>query len=64
MTTTQTTRTRKPRITHVECTTSSGWRWLKGNVRGATQLPDGRFQVSNESDWSMSLQAAGGREVK
>lgn len=54
---------RKPRITHVECTTPSGWRWLKIHARGATLTAEGSFVVYDESEWSQCLAAAGGKEV-
>jgi hypothetical protein len=53
---------RVPRVVHVECATAEGYRWLKRTVRGATLTPDG-FSVTDESEWSESLRAAGGREV-
>jgi hypothetical protein len=54
---------RRFRIVHVECATPEGWRWLKRSVRGAVQEQDGRFRVTDESDWAQCLAAAGGREI-
>lgn len=62
-TATKSKRNRRPRTVAVECTTSTGWRWLKNNARGATLQSDNLFVVTDESDWTQSLQAAGGKEV-
>jgi len=55
-------KTKKPRTVHVECSTPNNYRWLCLHARGATLTDDG-FEVTNESDWAESLQAANGREV-
>jgi hypothetical protein len=55
---------RKPRIVDVVCETPAGYRWLRGNARGAIVTSEGPFAVTNEADWAESLNAAGGTEIK
>jgi hypothetical protein len=51
------------RLVQVRAETPAGFRWLRANVRGATETPEG-FSVTDEEKWAQSLSAAGAFEVK
>jgi hypothetical protein len=56
-------RARGGRLVRVRAETPAGYRWLRANVRGATETPEG-FSITDEEKWAQSLSAAGAFEVQ